>query len=270
MVSFPHCKINLGLNVLSRREDGYHNIVTCFYPLPLTDILEIIPAPELSISFSGDSIPGEGAENLCLRAYHLLRNEFNISPVKIHLHKIVPIGGGLGGGSSDAAYTLRLLNEIFELNLPKEGLHAYASTLGSDCAFFLQETPMLGTGKGERLQPIQLNLSGQYLVLIKPPIHVSTANAYEGVIPNPAKNDLREVLENKPVNEWRGQLVNDFEYSVFKKFPVIDRIKEKLYEHGALYASMSGSGSSVYGIFREQVDLAKHFSEMFYWSSILE
>src|SRR6478609_5739899 len=184
MISFPPCKINLGLQVVSKRPDGYHNIETCFYPIPWTDILEIIPADVLAFSNSGISIPGKQEENLCLKAYELLRKNFDLKPVKIHLHKVIPMGAGLGGGSSNAAHTLRMLNTIFNLQLNNDQLRQYASQLGSDCSFFIEDEPMMGTGRGEVLENTSVNLKDKFIVLVKPDLHVPTAEAYSGVKPS--------------------------------------------------------------------------------------
>lgn len=250
MVSFPPCKINLGLQILSKQPDGYHSIVTCFYPLPWEDVLEILPSGSLMFAQSGNPVAGKPEHNLCLRAYHLLKQDHELPPVQIHLHKIIPTGAGLGGGSSDAAHTLRLLNAIFTLELSQKHLMSYASQLGSDCAFFMQEEPMLGSGRGEILKPVTVNVKGFYLRLFKPDIHISTAEAYANVIPKIPNIKLREVIE-KPVRSWKEELKNDFENSVFAKYPILLSIKNELYESGAVYASMSGSGSSVFGIFED-------------------
>jgi 4-diphosphocytidyl-2-C-methyl-D-erythritol kinase len=268
MVAFPHCKINLGLHVMSKRDDGYHNIETCFYPVPWTDILEIIPSNQFSFSSSGSFIPGNVDENLCIKAFHLLQKQFQLADVKIHLHKVLPTGAGLGGGSSDAAFTLRILNSLFGLNLTSNHLRDFASQLGSDCAFFIDDKPLLGSGRGEQLTGLTLSLKGLYLVLVKPDIHVSTADAYAGVKPHVPDQSLSEIL-GRPVADWKNYLVNDFERSVFIKFPVIEAIKKELYDQGALYASMSGSGSSVFGIFQSYVERSSQFKGMQYWSDYL-
>jgi 4-diphosphocytidyl-2-C-methyl-D-erythritol kinase len=268
MVVFPPCKINLGLNIISKRPDGFHNIETCFYPVPLTDILEIIPAPEFSFSQTGLQLDSQGSDNLCVRAYQLLGRDYVIPPVAMHLHKIIPAGAGLGGGSSDAAYVLRLLNEIFELGISNATLLQYAARLGSDCAFFLHNSPMLGKGKGEILTPISVTLKGFYLVLVKPDIHIATADAYRGVTPHPPAESISEVLQ-AGIRSWRGRLLNDFEESVFRNYPELKKIKDKFYQQGVLYAGMSGSGSTVYGIFEKPVNLAAAFDGYFYWSGLL-
>jgi 4-diphosphocytidyl-2-C-methyl-D-erythritol kinase len=268
MVVFPHCKINLGLQIVSKRSDGYHNIETCFYPVPWTDILEIIKSETFAFSSSGISIPGMEDDNLCIKAYQLLQNDFGLSPVHIHLHKVIPTGAGLGGGSSDAAFTLRALNSIFNLKLSLHQLREYASRLGSDCSFFIEDKPMLGTGRGEELSPASVNLKGLFLVLVKPEIHISTAEAYAGIKPQQPSVSLQEILL-APVTDWRNILVNDFEQSVFEKHPTISSIKDGMYRQGALYASMSGSGAAVFGIFNSYVDLKNTFNGMTYWSGAL-
>jgi len=234
MVAFPPCKINLGLSIIRKRADAYHDIETIFYPVPWTDILEVIPSDKFVFTATGNAIPGKEEDNLCVRAHKIL----NAPPAKIHLHKIIPAGAGLGGGSSDAAWTLRLLNDVFELKHSKEDLKNYAAQLGSDCAFFIENRPMLGTGRGEILTPVDVDLKGKFIVIIKPDVHVSTTEAYAGVVPK----------ERKPGSEW----TNDFEESVFRKHPILASIKSTLYEAGASYASMSGSGSAVFGIFSQQ------------------
>ncbi len=270
MVSFPHCKINLGLNVIARRQDGFHDIETCFFPIPWTDILEIIPAQELKVDVTGLTIPGQIEENLCVKAYTLLKKDFDLSPVHIHLHKLLPTGAGLGGGSSNAAFALRMINEIFQLNLSAGKLAGYASVLGSDCTFFTQENAMMGTGRGEILNPVNVSLKGKFLILVKPDIHVATAVAYAGVTPRSSSQSLREVIEKMPFENWKEFLFNDFESNVFKKFPQISELKNRLYEAGAVYASMSGSGSSVFGIFNQAVDLKAQFVGMTTWSGELK
>lgn len=268
MVVFPHCKINLGLHVLRKRPDGYHDLETCFYPVPWNDILEVIPSAEFSLTTSGTAIPGREEDNQCVRAYALLNATFNISPVKIHLHKSIPTGAGLGGGSSNGSFTLRALNQVFNLGLSPVDLRGYAAQLGSDSAFFSEDKPMIGAGRGEILTETSLSLKNYFLILVKPDIHVSTAEAYAGIQPAVPAKALSSVLQS-PVEQWRNNLVNDFEPSVFKKYPAIESIKSALYQHGAVYASMSGSGSSVFGIFKSPVDLSAQFPGMHYWAGEL-
>ncbi len=237
----------MGLQIISKRADGYHEIETAFYPISLCDVLEIIPSNTLSFSSSGIDIPGEG--NLCLDAYQLLKMDHDIPAVQIHLHKIIPIGAGLGGGSSDAAFTLIGLNKLFNLKLTNTQLKTYALQLGADCPFFIENKPMLAQGIGEELTAIELNLSEFHLVVIKPDVHVSTAMAYAGVVPQETVISVKTLLK-APTSEW--QLKNDFEPSVFAQFPVVERIKNLLYQEGAVYASMTGSGSAVFGLFRNK------------------
>ncbi len=268
MVSFPPCKINLGLQIINKRPDGYHDLLTCFYPVPWTDILEIIPADQFAFTSSGNSIPGATEDNLCIKAYQLLKQEFDLAPVHIHLHKIIPTGAGLGGGSADAAHMLRLLNTIFQLQLPQQTLMDYAAKLGSDCAFFIQDNPMFGQGRGEILAKISVNLRGNYLVLVKPEIHVSTAEAFAGIRPRRPQHTLEEVFL-QPMADWKTMLKNDFEESVFWKYPVIQALKDKMYGIGAQYASMSGSGSAVFGIFDAEVAWEKHFTQATVWAGFM-
>lgn len=269
MVSFPPCKINLGLQVIEKRPDGYHNLETCFYPVPWTDILEIVPAKQFSFQVSGDVIPGNVNDNLCVKAYHLLATGYDLPPVAIHLHKIIPTGAGLGGGSSDAAHTLRVLNKLFELNVDQETLAALAAQLGSDCAFFIQDKPMIGTGRGEILKVATVSLANRYLVIVKPAIHVSTAEAYAGIRPRMPVKSLETILNDQGVHHWREELRNDFEQSVFARYPAIGSIKDRLYQLGAIYASMSGSGAAVFGVFEKEIDLREQFADCSYWNGLL-
>lgn len=268
MVSFPPCKINLGLQVIAKRPDGYHDLLTCFYPLPWTDVVEVLPFSRMEFSITGMTIPGPASENLCLKAYRLLKEDFNIPSVQFHLHKIIPAGAGLGGGSSDAAHVIRMLNQVFSLGLTQARMMQYAALIGSDCAFFIQDQPMIGSSRGEVLAPAVVSLKGYYLVLVNPGIHVSTALAYQGVRPAIPENDLQAVL-TLPVREWRGRLKNDFETSVFQRHPAIGSVKEQFYDAGAVYASMSGSGSSVYGIFEKEPDSPRLFNGLPCWSGRL-
>ena len=276
MILYPPAKINIGLSIVGKRPDGFHNIETVFYPIPLCDSLtvETVQADasqKLSFSCDGIALPGnEPYNNLCCKAYHLLYIDFRLPPVNIHLHKSIPYGAGLGGGSSDAASTLQALNHLFQLGLSVGELTRYASRLGSDCAFFLHDKPAFGVGKGDQLEPVSLSLAGYYLLLVKPPVFVSTADAYSSVMPQEAQHHLPDLLQ-APVSEWRYTVFNDFETPVFKKFPETGRIKEKLYRESALYAAMSGSGSTVYGIFDQKPDeVAKLFPDCFVWHCVLE
>jgi 4-diphosphocytidyl-2-C-methyl-D-erythritol kinase len=265
LVVFPFCKINLGLSVLSKRDDGYHNLETCFFPVPWTDVLEVIPSGEVSFTTTGNMIPGSWEDNLCVKAYNLLKNDFDLPPVSIHLHKIIPAGAGLGGGSSDAAQTLKLLNEIFSLGLDELTLIQYAARLGSDCAFFVQDGVMIGTGRGEVLKTINFCLD-KFLAVVKPDIHVSTKDAFSGIIPRMPEISIEDILLSKAIGEWKDILRNDFEETVFKKHPALAAIKKRLYDTGAIYASMSGSGSAVYGIFDDEIDLSADFKDATIWN----
>ena len=268
MLIFPNAKINIGLRVLEKRPDGYHNIETLFCPVSLCDVLEIVPAIEEvqegqpSIDITGGMDTGAIANNLVVKAYNLLKKDFDIPPVKIHLHKVIPPGAGLGGGSSDAAFTLKGLNGLFNLRLTDEVLITYASQLGSDCAFFIRNTPMLGYGRGEILKNIEDFPDGLHVAIVNPGIHIGTAEAYRGVKPDSSGSPLHELLE-MPVTEWRNSIVNAFEESVCEKHPVIKEIKEEIYKLGAVYASMTGSGSSVYGLFNGKPDMTGRFRGYF-------
>ena len=260
MILYPNAKINIGLNVLEKREDGFHNLETLFYPVDAVDVLEIVQAEELAMFQYGIEYPGDPMDNLCIKAYKALHKDFDIPPVEIHLYKKIPVGAGLGGGSSDAAFTLKGLNEMFSLGLSDEQLAAYAAGLGSDCPFFIYNRPMIGTGRGEILEPVEIaSLENYRIKLVYPPYFVSTAAAYGGIVPrdkraaNGEKFDSRQLLEmlSKPVESWKDCVVNDFETTVFAKIPQLAAYKEQLYNEGAVYASMSGSGSAFFGIFRK-------------------
>ena len=257
MITYPNAKINLGLNIVEKRPDGYHNLETVFYPINLQDALEVNlleGEEDFSLKVSGVPIEGEPENNLVVKAYRLLKKDYPEMPaIDIHMYKHIPTGAGLGGGSADAAFMIKLLNDKFKLNLSIEKMEEYAAILGADCAFFIQNKPVFATGIGNIFEPIQLSLKGYYLVLVKPDIFVSTKDAFAHIIPTQPTQSLKEIIR-MPVETWRATMKNDFENSVFQKFPEIAAIKDKLYDLGAVYASMSGSGSSVYGIFREQVE----------------
>ncbi|MDB5121719.1 MAG: ispE [Sphingobacteriales bacterium] len=256
MIAFPNAKINIGLNVTRKREDGYHDLETIFYPLLIKDAVEIIEASELKFSSTGILIPGSAGENICVKAYNLLKKDFSIPPVHIHLHKHIPIGAGLGGGSADAAFLIKLLNEKFTLGLSAAEMENYARCIGADCAFFINNKPVYAFEKGDVFENITLNLSEYYKVLVMPPVHVSTQSAYSGIKAKQAEVSLKELI-NLPIEEWKNQIKNDFEDSVFSKYPLIGDLKKALYDYGAVYASMSGSGASVYGIFKDKVSVAE-------------
>ena len=255
MISYPNAKINLGLNVVRRRPDGFHDIESVFYPVPWRDILEIVPAKEgrgeVAFTSSGLEIPSDGNPNLCEQVYSLMHDEFGLSGVKMHLHKIVPIGAGLGGGSADAAFTAIMLNKLFELKLSADKLEQIVGQVGSDCPFFIRNRPVYVTGRGEVLKPFDLKLSGYWIMLINPKIHIGTKEAYEGIQPIETSNSLQNELQ-KEMGEWKDVVLNDFEKSIFPKHPIIKGLKDDLYDQGANYASMTGSGSTVFGLFEEE------------------
>ena len=250
MIVFPGAKINIGLNVVSQRSDGYHNLETVFYPVPLMDILEMAESEMSGIAFSGIQIDGASENNLVMKAYRLLQKEFELPPVKFHLHKVIPPGSGLGGGSTNAAITLKMLNNYFQLQLSNDRLRSYAVQLGADCPFFIDNEPAFATGIGDALSPFPLNLPDYRLVLIIPGIPVNTGQAYREIVPAKPGFDLRNII-GLPVEEWKDVVVNDFEKVVFLRYPEIEKWKNTLYELGALYASMSGSGSALFGIFSD-------------------
>lgn len=252
MIVFPNIKINLGLSITEKRPDGYHNLETVFYPVALEDALEIRALSEadkkITLHQYGMEIAGNPEDNLVAKAYSLLDKEFHLPPVEIHLYKHIPSGAGLGGGSSDAAFMLKLLNGHFHLNLSEEQLEIYAATLGADCAFFIKNKPVYAEGIGNIFSPIELSLKGYQIMIVKPDVFVSTREAFANIHPHHPEYPVKEVIR-RPVAEWKDILINDFEASVFPQHPVIGEIKQELYNQGALYASMSGSGSSVFGLF---------------------
>ncbi|MGB3618463.1 MAG: 4-(cytidine 5'-diphospho)-2-C-methyl-D-erythritol kinase [Catalinimonas sp.] len=252
MVTFPNAKINLGLRVVRRRPDGYHDLETTFYPVGWTDALEMLPASGgegIELTLSGRAIISAADDNLVTRAYRLLAEDYPLPPVRAHLHKVLPTGAGLGGGSADASFALRALNELATLNLDDDALEAYARQLGSDCPFFVRNVPVLASGRGDVFQPLDLTLSDYHLLIVYPNVFVSTVEAYGGVHAAVPPDRLRTILESS-VASWRERLVNDFERSVFRAHPLLGEIKAALYDAGAVYASMSGSGSALFGLFR--------------------
>ena len=258
MIVFPNCKINLGLRILRKRNDGFHDLETVFYPLPLYDVLEIIGDADsnqnetaIKFSSSGISITGTTADNLCIKAYHLLQKDFpQLPPVQMHLHKAIPTGAGLGGGSADAAFALKLISEKFNLDLSTSQLINYSLQLGSDCPFFIINKPCFATGRGEILEPLSTDLSAYTFIIVNPGIHINTAKAFSGITPALPAKSVNEIIQ-QPVETWKAELINDFEKSVFSQHPEIEIIKNNLYQKGAIYAAMSGSGSTVYGIFEK-------------------
>jgi 4-diphosphocytidyl-2-C-methyl-D-erythritol kinase len=280
MVAFPNTKINLGLQILNKREDGFHNLETVFYPIQLKDAVEIINSSStnaVTYSSTGNIIEGKEEDNLCIKAYHLLKKDFpNLPKIKLHLHKVIPTGAGLGGGSADAAFTLSLLNKKFNLNISTPQLINYAAELGSDCPFFIINKPSFATGRGEILEEIELDLSSYKFVLINPKIHVNTgwafgqlARSQDGSKPAESyKHSIKSIIQ-QPTGTWENELQNDFEKVVFEKYPAIKNIKEELYNHGAIYAAMSGSGSTVFGIFNKEEKLQLKFDDSCFVKEII-
>ena len=277
MITFPIAKINLGLNVVEKRPDGYHNLQTVFYPVPVKDALEVLTMDDAfpsdvdcDLKVTNISIDGDEQRNLVVRAYNLLKADFPALPrCHAHLWKGIPTQAGMGGGSSDCAYMIRLLNEMFHLGLSEQQMIDYAARLGADCAFFIKNGPCYAEGIGERLEDIQLDLSGWHIAVVRPDIPVPTKEAFSRIRPHfPVKNCRDIVMQ--PVETWRDQLVNDFEESVFALHPEIGLVKEKLYKMGATYAAMSGSGSALFGLFRNRPEaLDQAFPDMFTFSSVL-
>ena len=258
MITFPNAKINLGLNIIEKRPDGYHNLETIFYPINLQDALEVTRREnndkEYTLHISGAPLEGEPEDNLVVKAYKLLKKDYpGLLPVDIHMYKHIPAGAGLGGGSSDAACMIKLLNDKFSLGLSTERMEEYAAKLGADCAFFIRNKPVFATGIGNLFEPVELSLKGYHIILIKPDIFVSTRDAFAEIKPVRPAVSLKEIVK-QPMETWKHSMKNDFEDSVFKKFPEIAAIKDELYDLGAVYAAMSGSGSSVYGIFKAPIE----------------
>lgn len=278
MLAISNCKINIGLNIIGKRADGFHDIETVFYPVEWCDVIEVTErsllekdnfsyTKGLALKISGLEIEGNDDSNLCVRAFQLLRKDFQLPDVVMHLHKLIPMGAGLGGGSSNAAHTLRLLNVVFKLNLNTQQLKNYAAQLGSDCSFFIENKPCFASGKGELTSAINLDLSDKHITIVKPDIHVSTVEAYQNILPSASKN-LKELIL-QPIENWKATVVNDFEEGVFKKHPSLATIKRQLYDNGCTYASMSGSGSAVYGISNEKIVMKNNNPKITIWQGVL-
>lgn len=270
MVVFPNCKINLGLNIILKREDGYHDLETVFYPIAINDTVEIITntdkilSEQIQYSTSGISVTGDINSNLCVKAYYLLKSKFSQIPsIKMHLHKNIPIGAGLGGGSADGAFTLQLLNNKYQLGLSQLELINYALELGSDCPFFMLNKACIGKGRGEILTEIALNLSNYQFLMVNPNIHISTAWAFSKIIPAVPNSPIEKIIQ-EPVIKWKDHLINDFQKPVVDKHPEIGLIIDLLYSSGAIYASLSGSGSTVFGIFKKATVVIPKFSKSYY------
>ena len=275
MITFPNAKINLGLNVIERREDGFHNIESVMVPIPLCDSLEIVPDNEAALGncnmeVYGFNVNGAVSENLCFRAYTQLAEQYALPAVKIRLLKNIPMGAGLGGGSTDAAFTIKLLNQLFGLNISSSEMEVLCSGLGSDCSFFIGNEIALVRGRGEVLNAFGLDLKGYHIAVVYSGLHIDTGGAYSRITPDPSRRDQFNTILDSPISQWEGALVNDFESGAFKKHPQLQAIKEKLYKNGATYASMSGSGSSLYGLFKDAVELDQEFGEYQVWSGTIE
>ncbi|MFY7965045.1 MAG: 4-(cytidine 5'-diphospho)-2-C-methyl-D-erythritol kinase [Chitinophagaceae bacterium] len=257
MVSFPNAKINLGLNIVEKRNDGFHNLETIFLPIDISDILEVIIDEEkqfgIEFTSSGLQIAGDVASNLCVKAYNLINNDFKLPAVKLHLHKVIPMGAGLGGGSANGAFALKVLNEKLGLNITKEKLLQYALQLGSDCPFFIENKVCFATSRGEILTAIELDLYRYKILIVNPKIHIPTYWAFNNIVPKKPDNSIQEIIK-MPITTWKNELVNDFEKSVLKEHSPINKIKETLYNYGAIYASLTGTGSTVFGIFEKQIE----------------
>ncbi len=271
MISFPNGKINIGLSITEKRKDGFHNIETVMVPVNINDVLEIIVSPRKVLSFTrtGIHLEGNPLDNLVCKAFYLLKKDFNLPEVEIHLHKVIPSGAGLGGGSSDAAFTIRMINQLFGLNLSESQMEDYARTLGSDCAFFIKNKPALAAGKGDVFENICPDLEKYYLVIVKPDLHISTPEAYSWIQPKLKEIPLKDLIAAPMIN-WKHTVINDFEMEIIKRYPGIKTIRDKLYESGAIYTSLTGSGAAVYGIFSERIELAKGFPDCFVWGGYLK
>ena len=255
MIVYPNAKINIGLNITSKRPDGFHNIESIFYPIPWHDILEINKSDSFEFSCSGLLIDGESENNLVIKAYNLIKNKYNITPCKIHLHKQIPMGAGLGGGSADASFTLTTLNKLFDLNISNAELEKLADSLGSDCPFFIDNTVKYVSGKGEVMQNHNLNLKGFFIKLVNPNIHISTKKAFSGIKPNESSFNLNKISLSS-INQKDSVTKNDFEKSVFPQYPLLQEIKTKLNTEDAFYTSMTGTGSTLYGLYKTKPDFS--------------
>lgn len=275
MITFPIAKINLGLNIVRRRSDGYHDLETVFYPIPIKDVLEIHPMDngfpsdaDCDLKVTNIDIDSDEQHNLVVRAYRMLSEIYPLPRLHVHLYKGIPTQAGMGGGSSDCAYMIRLLNETFNLQMSQDEMIGYAARLGADCPFFIISKPTYAEGIGEQLQPIELDLNGWYIAIVKPDIPVSTKEAFSLITPKETDICCRNIVR-QPVDTWRYSLTNDFERSVFTLHPEIGQIKQQLYDMGAVYAAMSGSGSSVYGLFKHPVELRDSFKNAFTYTTVL-
>ncbi len=278
MIAFPGAKINLGLNIVANRKDGYHDLETIFYPIPLYDALEITSMDDLfpsedpcDLKITGSVIPGSETDNLVIKAYKLLAKDFALPRIHIHLNKRIPLQAGLGGGSSDAAFMIKLVNESFDLKLNVALMEKYAAKLGADCAFFISGKPAFATGIGDHLSAVDTstcNLKGYFLMIVKPAVAISTKEAYANITTAYPQKTCLEVIQ-QPIETWKDELSNDFENSIFPKYPTLNHIKEQLYAKGAIYAAMSGSGSTIFGIFKEDPSQLEHHFNNYYTQTLL-
>ncbi|MDE5424045.1 4-(cytidine 5'-diphospho)-2-C-methyl-D-erythritol kinase [Ancylomarina sp. DW003] len=267
MLTYSNAKINIGLNIVEKRNDGFHNIETIFFPIGMRDAIEIADSKEdtpYTFSASGIPINIDAKDNIVVKAYELIRAKYNFPAQDIHLHKNIPFGAGLGGGSANAAYMIKLLNKKFNLGMTIEEMENEVSQLGSDCAFFIANNPAFANQKGENLSPIQLDLSGYHFLLIKPDIHISTPEAYSNIKPQKPVVSLKELIK-QPIETWKESIKNDFEASIFPKHPLLAEIKEELHEEGAIYAAMSGSGSSMFGLFKDDPRTLAQWEKHYCW-----
>ena len=251
VISFPGCKINIGLNIISKRNDGFHNLQSIFYPVSWSDVIEVNPSIKTQLFNYGTSLKIKKEDNIVWKAYQLIKNDYNLNPIHIHLLKNVPNGAGLGGGSADGSSVLNLLNSKFNLNISNSKLEDYAATLGSDCPFFINNIPRLVTGRGEILKPSSLSLKEYYLYIVHPEIHISTQIAFSNIKPKKPNSNLKDLVV-EDIKSWKNYVINDFEKAIFKNYSILELIKNQLYDHGAIYASMTGTGSSMYGLFNEK------------------
>ena len=265
MLVFPNTKINIGLNITEKRTDGFHNLETVFYPISLSDVLEFVETKEkTTFTNTGIYIDIPPEKNLVLKAYNLLKTEYSLPELSIHLHKIIPLGAGLGGGSADASFMLASLNDYFKLDISEKKKINYAQKLGSDCPFFIKNKPVFAEGTGNVFTEVELDLSSYYILLVKPDVHISTKDAFSNIKAVNPEYSLNDLIK-KPIKEWKNLIINDFEKNIFKLYPEIKSIKEKLYNMGAIYAQMSGSGATVYGIFKDEPILIESLKQHFYY-----
>ncbi len=265
MLFFTNAKINIGLNIVEKRPDGFHNLETVFYPIQIKDALEFIETQgETIVQTSGIELGVSDKENICYKTYKLMAKYYKLPQLKIHLHKVVPIGAGLGGGSANAAILMKKLNDTYNLGISTKRLEELVSHIGSDCPFFIKNKAVFARGRGEIFESINLDLSNYYIYIIKPDISISTSAAFAGIKPHQPNVSIKELI-SKPIEQWKNDIVNDFEDNIFKQYPMLGEIKQNMYDIGAVYASMSGSGSAVYGIFSQKPNPIDRYNNIFNW-----